>query len=107
MWTASKANEKLKNIEHDFLKDQMKQILDSFAAMSETKLLQDKFEFKLLTLDQDNKRIVQEKREQDAKLYELTSGNNQLLQDMKDMKHMHSKQMRHKEASINVLKDKN
>lgn len=26
---------------------------------------------------------------------------------MKDLRHMHSKQMRHKEASINVLKDKN
>jgi hypothetical protein len=26
---------------------------------------------------------------------------------MKDLKHMHAKQLRHKEATINVLKEKN
>lgn len=62
-WTTAQVKEHLMKIEHDFMKEQMKQILDSFSSMSETKLLQDKFEFRLLNMDQDNKRIVQEKRE--------------------------------------------
>ena len=62
-WESNHVREQLKQIETDFLKERMKQILDSFAAMSEVKLMQDKFEYRLLQIDGDNKRIVQEKRE--------------------------------------------